>query len=207
MLIRIGETTRNAMNLLGLKDYPFTIVELTQGYRNSMLKWHPDINKSHEAHFMSQEINKAKKILENIAVTPEVFDEKVVEKTIIDFENDIFKLWEDCEECHGTGKGKGKTESFSHMGECSVCLGTGYRTFKCNKCDNGKFKLRSGRIVSCLKCNGSGIVQNKQKCLFCGGSGLIPIYKEKEVACWKCNGKGKKELKPFNPVIRKGAVL
>lgn len=57
----------------------------------------------------------------------------------------------------------------------------------------------------CDLCNGTGIINF---CPYCNNTGIIEveIKYEKEI-CTKCKGTGKIEIKPFNPVIRKGAVM
>lgn len=69
---------------------------------------------------------------------------------------------------------------------CNICGGTRtctlcYGTSRCNVCGGGGLLYRSGDMVDCTNCGGSGA------CPACNGSG----------ACFACEGKGFQELEDF----------
>jgi len=105
MLIRIGKATEEAMEILGIKEYPFTETTLRTIKKALVLQYHPDKNKDPEATEKMKEINCAFDILESIAL-PEITDEKSrVAKELYDIEKeDIFVIWEPCGRCNQTGK-------------------------------------------------------------------------------------------------------
>jgi len=207
LLISIGGRTQKFMDVLGIKDYPFTESELKTAYRTAIKKAHPDKQGSEE---MAKVINGAYSELKNIALSDQ---KERKEGSVVDIEkeHDIFDLSEPCESCNGTG-----VDSYVQSVECNRCdkaimsffsryrEASGYKKLKCYPCKGtGVFKLRNGKEVECRKCHGEGtfIV----KCKFCNGTGVIK--RKVKVNCGQCNGTGRIEVKPMNPVIPKGAVL
>ena len=82
---------------------------------------------------------------------------------------------------------------------------SGFKIIKCRSCKGtGEYKQKRGKIVNCFTCYGSG-VWRRVKCPKCHGLGVV--YEKKLIDCWKCEGLGKIKIDPFNPVIRKGAIL
>jgi len=216
MFIRIGKATQTAMDLLGLKQYPFTSKDLNICFRVSTMANHPDKGGDHNKMI---EVISAYKAIKHLAVD-------VIESGIDPMEEleakDMFDFYEDheCERCHGTG------EIFSYSPDkevCSKCRGTGKVVLKCKYCDNGKFTLQSGRIIDCRACKGTG--KFMPKCNLCGGTGYLKDYGIyglgglfanfhffiifEKTKCTDCKGTGKIRVKinPFNPVIPKGAIL
>lgn len=227
MRIDIGNTTKEYMKLLGVKEYPFSDKELSSNFREKIKAWHPDVTKKDNAEEKAREFIDAYKHLKNLAVSF-VVEEEQREEMIKRFQEDenLFSLWDICPECSGKGRMK-KVNSDTEV-RCIECdpvstppilgwlfaasLGgrlkfkrsSGVKTLKCPDCHGtGKFKQRKGKTVTCYLCKGTGF--KKVKCRKCGGSGVV--YGESLSSCWKCKGLGKIELNPFNPVIRKGSVL
>ena len=214
MLVTIGNDTRKAMKTLGIAEYPFSVKELKGAYYDQMKKWHPDIVSEAEkekAIDKSKKINEAFESLQNLAIEDvEVYgdtEDKVVASTlreINDINNkDMFTHAELCPFCGG----KKQIVKSRPSDVCRSCYGTGiYRRFKCNACDNGKFKLINGRVVDCKKCKGTGIYQ--LICHKCNGTGEVgSAEKTISYSCQSCQGKGYVIKDYFNPVIPKGSVL
>jgi DnaJ-class molecular chaperone len=214
MIITIGEQTQEALDWFGL-SYPFSEIQLKTAFRDALKKHHPDLNNgSKESEELTKKTIYLHERIANLAISNGDTSQTEIED--IPEDNDLFKLWETCPQCHGT---KYQKESMltNKRGVCPICKGTGNRLVKCKACDGtGKFKQRNtGRIVDCLKCKGTGVYTFKRKspldfknsCFYCSGLGTFPMFEEKVIKCSKCNGLGKVEMNMFNPVIRKGAVL
>jgi DnaJ-class molecular chaperone len=207
MLISISDGTRKKMELLGIKDYPFSETILKSAYREKAKQYHPDLNNGNEkAAAIFRKIKESYEALQplSMCVTEEErsFEEVKQNKA----KEDIFAVYDKCSHCHGTGIVTQQRTDWNSFSErvCPSCMR------KCNKCDNGKFTLKSGRKVNCLKCGGEGIILvYKEYCYTCMNKRKIISYELKEYKklCSYCKGTGKIELDLFNPVIPKGAVL
>uniref|UniRef100_A0A6M3X7J8 Putative chaperone n=1 Tax=viral metagenome TaxID=1070528 RepID=A0A6M3X7J8_9ZZZZ len=210
---------RIQMDILGIKEYPFSEPILKTAYRKKAFEFHPDVSGT-ETEEKMKKINTAYTLL--LPYTQKLGCVET-EKWEIP-ETDIFKLWETCKACSGKGYNLRQVPSveacpdcpskhrsvggwmafifafsgFSdsirsqgyHKGQCPSCLGKGQnsRMKECSRCDGtGEVK------IVCATCNGKGVKRNKEQ-----------YIKEK---CWDCSSRGKIEIKPFDPVIRKGAVL
>jgi DnaJ-class molecular chaperone len=194
------------MQLLEIHHYPFLMDELQDNFRLLIKKFHPDIYKEKDAHEKTTQLIKAYKKL--IGYASNYDNSKVIKDDEIE---DIFRFYETCKVCNGTG-----TRIYKHTVlkyECPKCKDSGIILVKCNRCDSGKFTLKSGRIVECLTCKGTGIYKmncnhriNFEDLLF-NRYGNNYTVKEEIIKCKNCGGKGKVEFVPVNPVIRKGAVL
>jgi DnaJ family protein A protein 2 len=112
----------------------------------------------------------------------------------------------ECDNCSGNGY---KEKTHHIYKRCTSCDGgTFVRVYKCNSCSGtGRFtQLKSRRIVDCLKCGGSGKYVHKGTCKICHGDGRLrrndgcSIY-----LCNECKGTG--EIRIFNPVLQKGALM
>jgi len=207
MRITLGDRSIECMSLLGIIEHPFTSEELKTAFRIKLKMVHPDKGGTKEA---TVKIIDAFNHLKNLASTPIGAEFLEVE---IEENEDIFKLWKICHDCHGTkikiyhtpdrpcpwcsymysffyrgGSGRGYI-----MGTCKKCLGT------------GKFKKDGVDKGICYNCSGTGVV--KKRCSMCQGTGWLSRVETKKVVCPTCKGKGKIELNPWNPVIPKGAVL
>lgn len=114
-----------------------------------------------------------------------------------------------CAQCGGKGY---KSFNPTIRIECHRCRGKGsvHREFKCRACDNGKFTLRSGRVVDCRKCNGTGVFKHPRltetcpNCLGTGAKYVNDVTRELHLVCSECGGTGEKEI--YNPVLPKGRL-
>jgi DnaJ-class molecular chaperone len=53
------------LRVLGITTTDFTWNDILKAYRQMMMKWHPDLNKSEDAHEMSKKITAAFEVLES----------------------------------------------------------------------------------------------------------------------------------------------
>jgi DnaJ-class molecular chaperone len=229
MLITIGPKTREHMDTLNIKNYPFTESELKANFRQLIKTYHEDVSTNKNAKSKSQWCINAYNELKNIAISD---DEQINKNNPLansdnGLERDLFDFSEPCVECNG--QGSVKTTTMIPCGRCDLknlyydydyswtnsFFGqrrynnnrktySGYKTLPCYACKTtGKFILKSGREVECDRCHGTG--KFKVKCKFCNGTG----YRKKTVniKCRTCNGIGRTELNVYNPVIPKGAIL
>jgi len=225
MRISIGEQTQDAMKVLGIENYPFSPEELSTKFRSLVKRHHPDTNKNDPAaKDTTQKLIIAYRHLKNLAVAMFVDEEQEREaERIFEKDEDIFNIWDTCPECGGSGTirnewGFGMTKPcpdcdpmesnfFSGLYSYLERRSSGFKTLKCKYCKGtGKFKLRNGKIVDCQKCYGTGNWK-RVKCRTCNGSGVVSEEVDEFITCPHCNGLGIIKVTPFNPVIRKGAVL
>jgi DnaJ-class molecular chaperone len=199
MYFTAGENTKRFMGVLNLESYPFTRKELKDNYRKMAQQFHPDINKNQDSESKMKKITEAYSYLQNLSIEdPKEFKPSLFERQE---STDIFELKETCSAC----KGKGFHEDTPlRTVKCDYCDHGSVNT-PCKSCNNGIFTLKSGRNIFCKKCNGEGHL--KVKCPKCLGHGKTTKVISIKHTCWKCEGSGKIILKPFNPVIPKGAVL
>jgi len=207
------------MDILGIKEYPFSEPILKTAYRKKAFEFHPDVN-SAETEEETKKINIAYTLLLPYA---QKLDHVEMEKWEIP-ETDIFKLWETCKRCYGRGYNLREVPSIESCPDCPSKLrsvggwmdfiftfsgfsisirGQGYHKGQCSTCLG---KGQNSRMKECSRCGGTGEV--KKVCITCNGKG-VKRNKEQYIKekCWDCFGRGKIEIEPFNPVIRKGAVL
>lgn len=222
MRISVGGKTEDAMKALNIKSYPFSPEELSKNFRILIKTNHPDIRDNTKlANEKTRQIIEAYRHLKNLAVSFVSENEiKATEQRFMEDE-DMFALWDICSDCKGAGKIV-RTRYLFDYATCPNCdplprrgffnflfeaRGSGRKTLKCNACKGiGKFKQKSGKTVDCYRCKGSGIFKIV-RCNVCGGTGQMPNTKRTEEICDKCKGLGKIKLNPFNPVIKKGAIL
>ena len=213
MLISIGDRTGNAMKILGIDKYPFTVKELSTKFRILVKENHPDINNSKESKGKTQKIISSYSLLKNLAVSAVSNNEQIKAQKDFDEDEDIFNLYEVCPACDGKGRTRYWSYPPVHCPECcrfSLALfnsvqNKGYRTVKCNQCEKGIFTLINGRKVTCRRCKGK--VFYKIKCRRCNGTGFLGEQTYKWNTCSGCKGTSKVKLDLWNPVIPKGAVL
>ncbi len=205
-----SNTLKKQMEILGITEYPFTKEILVTFYRAKAFQFHPDVNDKSTEEEMKN-INIAYDFLKDYT-TEEYLDEDAVPKER-DF--DIFKIWEPCKSCDSKGYNTIELKRIESCPDCKTynshfawmdfmmfgdVRGTGYHYEDCPQCKS------KGASPTCYRCNGRGVI--KKVCAACNGKG-IKVNKETTIKrkCLDCNGKGKIEIKPFNPVIRKGSVL
>lgn len=214
MRIVIGENTERAMGLLSIVNYPFTSKLLAASFKRTVIKFHPDVNKHKDANGQTRRIIAAYEALKHLVVDISDEDKERVFRQFSKAEEDIFIVYDTCADCGGLGKAER-----SHMIPCPDCdpmepsctrvyrneRSSGFKTLDCRFCKGtGKFKQRNGRTVDCYKCLGTRKWRTV-RCRTCKGSGTV--FSSKYETCSTCKGLGKVEVKPFNPVIRKGAIM
>jgi len=205
MRITIGDRTEKYLAILELK-YPFSEEQLKTAFRIKAKETHPDSNKEKDSEDF-RKVKEAAEYLLPLCVDLEHEKEEHV-ASLKRSEGDIFKMTRKCTTCGGKGFRifpERSCEACS-SGLFSIMLGirgVGKVRIRCPECrGSGIFTLRSGREVECRRCKGLGRVSIN--CRFCKGTGVIEARKE---TCSICFGTGEIEIKPFNPVIPKGAVL
>lgn len=186
MLITIGQNTEKQMKILGIENYPFSASMLKQNFRNLIQINHPD--KKGGSKEKAQNIIDAYNNLKNLALNDITEKDKNNAETIIaEQERDIFAVLDTCPNC----KGIGEIISDWIQNKCVNCYSVEQRLFFTNK-------NRSSILLFSFNRNWLSTSSCKdRKC---------PAKTSKKI-CPKCKGTGKIEIKPFNPVIRKGAVM
>ena len=206
MFITIGQNTRKNMEILKIKDYPFTEETLKYNYRSIVKTCHPDLfPENKELENLFKKVSQAYESLQYLAKTVSLEEKEVELRKQEQDKDDIFAVYDTCTKCNGQGTVIEKRVSYYE----EIINGCSYCSSKCIACDGtGKFIQRNKKEVTCRVCNGSGVF-HKKYCFICFGLGKIqrPIYKNEKVLCSKCNGTGKIKLNLFNPVIPKGAIL
>ncbi len=209
--------TKLAFKHFGL-TFPISDSGLKKAYRRESLKLHPDQGGDAEEF---KKMSMAYGLLsEAIGRVPGVSKSDVVldiTKTVEGFSLSELGLGlgptvngKDCTSCDHKGY------QARWGGGYSVCINCGhdgcvYADTVCRDCKgSGKFQQRKSlRIVTCLRCKGLGVFKSldRRLCPICFGTKTIWNKSEKKhyVKCSICNGTG--ELKVFNPVIIKGALL
>ena len=210
--LKAGELVLENCKILNV-EFPFTMKALRNAYWRRSKETHPDAGGSNEAFRKSQE---AYEFLQPYC------SEELSQKEIEDIEwkrrkveeEFPFKNFVDCDRCNGKGKWVEEAPDFRYKEEtiiCQRCHGTGVYTNQCRVCNGtGKFKQHNGRIVDCIRCNGSGFYK-VGNCFTCHGEGFLHIetlenHGRKKVyhVCHVCDGTGKIEI--WNPVLKKGVV-
>lgn len=226
MRITIGDGTREAMEVLGIKSYPFTTKILVAQYWMLAKQFHPDKNGSEKDGKKFIRIKEAYDKLKFLAVDVSKEEKELARKK--EEIDDLFKLTKVCPTCKGSGQDVIYFNRLVNIGvrPCTNCdkmnitpspihnkIASGRKTLYCKYCfGTGKFKQRSGRVVKCRACEGTGIWK-VVKCKYCKGRGFVyfeTVFSEvrtEYITCSRCKGTGKVELKPFNPVIKKAAVM
>jgi len=197
------------MTILEIKEYPFSEKYLKSQYRKMAFRFHPDINPE-EAEKQMTQINLAYEYLKEKTVSE--FINGKAKKAFV--KTDMFDMSEMCKSCDGDGYHLREIPEREACPDCqgnflfkwfsflSDNRGNGYHYEKCPSCLKGFHP--SGK--PCNRCRGTGLI--KQVCKTCNGKGFTlrkeTVLKE---TCHYCKGTGRIEIKPFNPVIKKGAVL
>ena len=225
MIISIGVKTEEMMKLLGIESFPFDNFSLKSKFRENCFKYHPDKNPGDKkAEEMMKKINVAYEYLEPFATKVDIFKESVVEDLILkqrkSEETDMFKIFEVCPDCHGVGSHT--RQSYETYTSCIYCdgtikrysmfegfkmYGTGFVTLDCYSCGmkGYRYNKETKQKETCSRCHGAGKFQ--ATCKHCNGAGLQKGRSTITITCFRCDGTGRIEIKPFNPVIRRGAVM
>jgi len=202
MIITIGERTEQMMSIMGINAYPFTSGELKKAFRTKAKELHPDKNNGDDSEF--KEMSKAYSQLINLAVdSGHTTSFAQMEKEI---SSDVFNMWEPCVYCNESGSIPRKRIV---KVPCPRCNKKGWPvkfrpTSRCRACDKGKYTKKNGEVVDCFVCHGTGVYG---LCPVCKNEMFIEKEKTEYKQCLVCRGLGKIKNNPFNPVIRKGAVL
>lgn len=227
MLITIGEKTKKYMELLGIKEYPFTEDILKSNFREACKKNHPDMGGS-DKQFI--DVKNAYENLVNLAIRSDESSPQNVKKNTSVLE--IFKtgVWEDCPICHGHKITKVNRDVVI---DCPVCKGVGDIQTKCKPCKGtGRFITLHGFNVKCKACDGTKIYSKLVPCPNCNsghhikfrnifngytdyyfggtygvGKGKILTKEPTTIPCTYCRSLGKIKLELFNSVIPEGAIL
>lgn len=225
MIISIGNKTKKSMNILELQNYPFTVEEIKKNYRRLINENHPDKGGDVKK---AQKINEAYNEIKNLAVSD--INQDNIDNSILEMKkkqnNDMFAIYKECKHCFGSGERITKYNRvccpdcnpdpiWNHHERLIIyalffTLGRKYtpglKVVECHQCDSkGMFTLRSGRKITCRNCKGRKY--KIVKCRRCKGKGYTGKERTEIIKCVYCKGTGKKEVKPFNPVIPKGAIL
>ena len=198
------------MEVLGINEFPFSEEFLKTRYREKAFQFHPDVTTDNTEKEMKK-VNAAYSYLKGTAIPS--YESSEPKKPFI--KKDMFDLSEPCELCDGKGYHVRNLPISEPCPDCPTLetrgvfffffprtKSRGFHWGVCPSCINGK--KRNGK--DCIRCNGTGKV--KLVCKTCNGKGYI-VNKERTVkeTCVKCGGGGRIEVKPFNPVIPKGAIL
>lgn len=206
MNITISQDTRSALNVLGITNFPFSAEELNIRFKSACFTVHPDHGGTDES---MRRVIEAKKLLIPYAIA-EVSKvnghQKKVDYPGIQVRDQ--KLFQVCEKCDGFGNIETIIHAHNPMdyvmfenGKCRACNGHGRKHVSCTHCVDGKFKLRSGRIVSCRTCAGEGMFSIK--CNYCQGHGIKrnAVMQKTNHVCLHCRGTGEQDVTPDNPVL------
>ncbi|MEA3295545.1 MAG: hypothetical protein U9Q27_00155 [Patescibacteria group bacterium] len=213
--ITVGDKTKKSMKLLNIESFPFTESEIKSKFRKKIKSCHSDKVKGDD--FLARKIIEAYSHIKHLAIGDNEIAKKGKGILKAEQENeDMFDFFDTCKQCNGKGKIIQHHEADTEL--CNVCMShssffsvrncpTGKIKESCRACKGmGKFKQRSGRIVTCYRCKGKGWII--KKCPKCKGKGLVHVKAHTtENICLICGGTGRIKLNPFNPVIPKGAVL
>lgn len=214
--------TETARCVFGL-EAPFTVADLKKAYRRRSLEVHPDVAEDKAvAEEAFKELVAAYEFLSNLQGSPGLFCPEKDGPVNVSFAvtGDGTPLSElglglgpttngrDCEVCDHKGY---TIHHGRHFVVCEACdeFGRMREEFPCHSCkQTGKFTLRSGRVVDCRFCLGTGKVKGNRYrvCSKCHGSKTLWVEDDKPYysKCSHCDGTG--EIKIFNPVLLKGAL-
>lgn len=203
MFFSIGENTREAMETLEIKEFPFSAKLLKKNFSILLNAYHPDKNNGKGDKEKTRKIIEAYNILRNLSSENINIDEPKKKMK----SDELFSLWEKCPECLGSGTVKRQRFNGYTKCNCDSPFTVYFRVIMCRSCGgSGRFKQKRGKIVTCRDCHGSGKISIKG-CSECQGTGQKPSYINATIDCPKCGGLGEYERKPWNPVIPKGAIL
>lgn len=172
-------------------ELPTTLSMLKSAFRAAARKAHSDVGGSDEAF---RQVKSAYDMLLPLALVVDTAEQKVL-KTVNDIPLSELGLGRKdngspCPRCESRGYTKSTYDTAApylqfELRRCSDCNGS------------GRFTLRSGRKVVCKRCYGIGSCHTRQR--------YTPKLETFYFVCSGCEGTG--EIKVFNPVIIKGAIL
>ena len=172
-------TLQKALDVFHMKYSELSEENVRQLFKKLAFDNHSDTSKGREPIDMDALTNAKKILLEQcLFITGEKSSGRLRKITPEEVFMTNKKL---CPECEGYGDIEHKD---FYQADCDSCDGHGL-VMKCKHCTNGKFKNKSGRIVDCRVCKGTG-VYGKFHSL-----GNIIRYKRYAVICEKCEGTGK----------------
>lgn len=193
------------------------------------------VEKDAQTEKKAKEVILAYKHLKNLAISFTITenDKRVAEEKFYEDE-DLCTIWDTCPKCHGEKRIHRASTTPTKCDECDPLSklnamldmdiflrwardpelrSSGIKTLWCKDCKDpitgkstGKFKQRSGRVVTCYTCQGTKIFK-KVKCRKCRGTGQLYIDMSKYYDCSHCGALGKVKINPWNPVIPKGSIL
>ncbi len=199
--------------LFGL-SFPVSRILLTSRFRELAKVHHPDMGGT-EGKF--KELYEAyQELLSYVSEDTQFFEmERATDgRLLVDLGKGLGRVTNgvSCRRCEGEGYYQ-VTLYREVVGESSICR---CRKVRCRRCNSGKFTLRSGRVVDCLTCKGSGIfiLQFSSRragffkfCPWCFGLGVTRMTQvpfQRYESCGECEGSG--EIRLMNPVLQRGAL-
>ena len=203
MLITIGNTTKEAMVCLSIKEYPFSPEELSQKIRTIIKTCSAafKVEKNAKIEEKAKEVILAYKHLKNLATSFMVDkDEKEAAEKRFYEDEDLFALWDTCPKCHGEKKIYRTSPIPTKCDECdpipksdtitNIWLGwmfgnrnselrsSGIKTLWCKNCDKDPITGKpTGKFT---QRSGKTVT-----CYTCQGTKIF-----KKVRCKKCRGMG-----------------
>ena len=211
----ISEETQEDMKILNICEYPFSDEFLKAQYRKMAFKFHPDVSSDETKKEMIKvnlSYTRLRKVVQEFAPHEAVGKTGLTKRDMFDFSEPCARCEakgytlrtipriEPCPDCQPTYSWVQILRSFSFG---SSGRGLGYHFATCPNCQGSGKKYSN---TFCIRCDGTGKV--KKVCKTCNGKGVLrheeTILKE---SCIVCHGVGRIEIHPFNPVIRKGAIL
>ena len=207
-----------ALTLFGI-TLPTTVRELKSAFRAKAKELHTDVS-GQDTHDAFIKMRAAYEYLTELLGDPHVFSEGGEIRTDVTVDGTPLSglglglgptvNGMDCERCDRRGYTIEHGVAYRVCDECDS-FGKVPRTLRCKYCNgSGKFtQRRTGRIVPCLICKGTGIFVHPhltQPCPRCYGTKTV--YERRETTyyqqCSDCRGTG--ELPMWNPVILKNSL-
>ncbi len=208
---------------------PISFDTVKKKYRELSKKYHPDVGENGGDEERFKELGQGYEVLSDLFVArSHIFDDEAKVTNSNDFfpthTTDGIPLYDlgkgvgfrengvSCDHCDGKGYNL-EENIFSSLTNCPDCKGNRIKPkeFPCNACKgSGKFtQAKSGNIVDCRKCSGSGTFKHPhltQRCSTCAGFGHVYNKTHTKTfqafTCSECLGKGQVVI--MNPVIPNG---
>ena len=194
---------RVAKEMFGL-ELPMQEAELKRAWRRECKRLHPDVNPTRD-HSAIARVNDAYQYLLSFLGSKAFIDSVTNEQTKTMDGYDIALLGRGlpanmngsrCHRCNGAGYEtklmRYERATCTHQTPCIPCKGS------------GQFILRNNNRVQCKRCQGRGQSTHDDACYLCLlENNVKPVYCR--FRCFTCEGTG--EVRIFNPVIKKTAIL